>query len=98
PQLEGLRREQNTASDEVARAKRQGLDPRPVLESNKRRAQEVKQAEVELDATEHQGARLLATMPNIPHDSVPVGKGAEDNVVVRTWGEPRTFPFAAKPD
>jgi seryl-tRNA synthetase len=96
PQLEGLRREQNTASDEVARAKRQGLDARPIFEANKVRAQKIKQLEVELDATEHQRTRLLATMPNIPHDSVPVGKGAEDNLVVRTWGEPRTFTFEAK--
>jgi seryl-tRNA synthetase len=97
PQLEGLKREQNTASDEVARAKRQGLDARPIFEANKIRSQKIKQLEVELDAVEGQRSRLLQTMPNIPHESVPVGKGAEDNVVVRTWGELRTFDFEAKP-
>jgi seryl-tRNA synthetase len=96
PLLEGLRREQNTASDEVARAKRQGLDARPIFEANKLRAQKIKQLEVELDATEHQRTRLLAAIPNLPHESVPVGKSAEDNAVVRTWGEPRTFAFEAK--
>ena len=96
PQLEGLKREQNTASDEVARAKRQGQDARPIFEANKTRAQKIKQLEVELDAVEGQRGRLLATIPNIPHESVPVGKGAADNVVVRTWGEPRAFDFEAK--
>src|ERR671913_2313154 len=96
PQLEGLKREQNTAGDEVARAKRQGLDARPIFEANKVRAQKIKQLEIELDAVEGQRGRLLQTMPNLPHESVPVGRGADDNQVVRTWGEPRTFDFEAK--
>jgi seryl-tRNA synthetase len=96
PQLEGLKREQNTAGDEVARAKRQGLDARPIFEANKHRSQKIKQLEVELDATEHQRGRLLSTLPNLPHESVPVGTSAADNAVVRTWGEPRTFDFEPK--
>jgi seryl-tRNA synthetase len=97
PQVEGLKREQNTAGDEVARAKRQGLDAKPVLEANKVRGQKIKQLEVELDAVEHQRGRLQATIPNLPHESVPVGSRAEDNAVVRTWGEPRQFDFEARP-
>ena len=96
PQLEGLKREQNTAGDEVARAKRQGIDARPIFEANKQRAQKIKQLEVELDAVEYQRGRLLATMPNLPHESVPVGQSASDNAVVRTWGEPRKFDFEPK--
>jgi seryl-tRNA synthetase len=96
PQLEGLKREQNTAGDEVARAKRQGLDAKPIFEANKMRSQKIKQMEIELDGIEQQRGRLLATIPNLPHASVPVGAGAADNVVVRTWGEPRTFDFEPK--
>jgi seryl-tRNA synthetase len=96
PVLEGLKREQNTAGDEVARAKRQGLDATPIFEANKQRAQKIKQLEIELNAVEHQRARLLATVPNLPHASVPVGHSAADNVVVRTWGEPRAFDFDPK--
>ena len=96
PQVEGLKREQNTAGDEVARAKRQGLDAKPVLEANKVRGQKIKQLEVELDAIEHQRARLQATIPNLPHESVPAGSSAADNAVVRTWGEPRQFDFEPK--
>lgn len=96
PQLEGLKREQNTAGDEVARVKRQGLDARPIFEANKQRSQKIKQLEIELDAVEQQRGRLLATMPNLAHESVPVGKSASDNVVVRTWREPRQFDFEPK--
>ncbi len=96
PQVEGLKREQNTAGDEVARAKRQGLDARPIFEANKARAQKIKQLEVELEAIEHQRSRLQATIPNLPHESVPVGKSAADNLVVRSWGEPRHFDFAPR--
>jgi seryl-tRNA synthetase len=96
PALEGLKREQNTASDEVARVKRQGQDARPIFEANKVRSQRIKQMEVELDAVEHQRSRLLATIPNLPHESVPAGDGAAQNVVVRTWGEPRVFDFEVK--
>jgi seryl-tRNA synthetase len=97
PQLEGLKREQNAAADEVARAKRQGQDARPIFEANKQRSQKIKQLEVELDAVEQQRGRVQAAIPNVPHESVPAGKGSEDNVVVRTWGEPRSFDFEPKP-
>jgi len=39
----------------------------------------------------------LLTLPNIPHESVPLGNDASDNTVVRTWGEPKTFPFEPLP-
>jgi len=96
PQIEGLKREQNTSGDEVARAKRQGLDVRHLFEASKARGQKIKQLEVELDSAERQRTILLETLPNVPHASVPVGKSAADNVVVRTWGEPRPFDFEPK--
>ena len=96
PQVEGLKREQNAAGDEVARAKRQGLDAQPIFEANKLRAQKIKQLEIELDGIEQQRGRLLATIPNLPHESVPIGKTAADNIVVRTWGETRAFDFEPK--
>src|SRR5258705_7390340 len=52
PELEGLKREQNTAGDEVARAKRQGLDTAKIQEANRQRAQQIKQLGVELDLIE----------------------------------------------
>ncbi len=97
PEIEGLKREQNTAADEVARAKRQGLDASPIFAANKARGQQIKQLETELDAIEQQRSALLMTMPNLPHESVPLGKSAEDNVEVRRVGAPRAFDFEPKP-
>ena len=83
PQLEGLKREQNTASDEVARAKRQGLDAKPIFEASKMRQQRIKQMEIELDGVEHQRGRLLVHIPNLPHESVPLGTSSADNEIGR---------------
>ena len=59
PELEGLKREQNAAGDEVARAKRQGLDATPVFAANKARAQQIRQLEIQTDQVEQQRAALL---------------------------------------
>ena len=97
PQLEGLKREQNTAGDEVARAKRQGLDARPIFEANKQRAQQIKQLEVELDADRTAARRgCWRRFPTCRTRACRSGTSAADNVVVRTWGEPRAFDFEPK--
>ena len=93
PELEGLKREQNTSGDEVARAKRQGKDASGILEANRQRAQQIRQMGIELDQVEHQRTALLMSWPNLPHESVPEGKSAADNKVIRTWGKPREFSF-----
>jgi seryl-tRNA synthetase len=97
PEIEGLKREQNTAADDVARAKREGVDASPILAANKARGQRIKQLEVELDSIEQQRSASLMTIPNLPHESVPQGKSADDNVEVRRVGEPRSFDFEPKP-
>ena len=96
PVTEGLKREQNTSGDQVARAKRQGLDAKHLHEESKARSQKIKQLEVELDGVDRQRTMLLEALPNLPHSSVPVGKTSADNLVVRTWGEPGTFDFEPK--
>ncbi len=93
PELEGLKREQNTSGDEVARAKRQGQDTTKIQEANRQRAQQIKQLGVELETIEQRRNRGLQILPNVPHASVPVGKSAADNVEVRRSGTPRDFPF-----
>jgi seryl-tRNA synthetase len=97
PELEGLKREQNTAGDEVARAKRRGEDASPIFEKNKARAQQIRQLEIQLDQVEQQRALLLMTLPNLPDASVPRGTSAADNQEVRRHGEPRSFDFDPKP-
>jgi seryl-tRNA synthetase len=91
--FEGLKREQNTSGDEIARARRQGLDTAPIQERNRQRSQQIKQLGVQLDSIEHQRQQALLVLPNLPHESVPVGTSSADNPLVRRVGEPRVFDF-----
>ena len=93
PEIEGMKREQNASGDEVARAKRQGLDASKIQEASRARAQRIKQMSVELETVEQRRNRGLLTIPNLPHESVPVGKSSADNVEVRRHLTPRTFDF-----
>jgi seryl-tRNA synthetase len=97
PEVEGLKREQNASGEEIARAKRQGLDPSDIYATNRARAQQIKELEIELDQVEQQRAALLLLLPNLPHASVPVGASAEDNREVRRHGTPPRFDFEPKP-
>jgi seryl-tRNA synthetase len=97
PEMEGLKREQNTAGDEVARAKRRGEDASGIFAANKARAQQIRQLEVQLDQVEYQRTSLLMTIPNLPHASVPAGTSAADNKEVRRHGEPGDFGFDPRP-
>jgi seryl-tRNA synthetase len=96
PELEGLKRQQNTSGDEVARAKRRGQDTAQIQEANRARSQQIKQLGVQLDSVEYQRMQALLTLPNVPHESVPLGKSAADNVEVRRHLEPRVFDFEPK--
>jgi seryl-tRNA synthetase len=93
PELESLKRAQNTSGDEIARAKRMGQDIAPVQEASRARAQEIKQKGIQLDSIEYQRTAAVLNLPNLPHASVPVGKSAADNVEVRRVGEPPAFDF-----
>jgi seryl-tRNA synthetase len=97
PELEGLKREQNTSGDEIARAKRQGQDTGAIQEANRARAQQIKQLDFQKDSIEHRRTAAVVNLPNLPHPSVPVGKGADDNVEVRRVGTTREFDFTPAP-
>ncbi len=94
PELENLKRDQNTAGEEVARAKRQGLDTAAIQEANKARSLRIKELGAQLEDVEARRQAGLLVIPNVPHESVPVGRSADDNAEVRRWGTPRTFDFA----
>jgi seryl-tRNA synthetase len=97
PVVETLKRESNAAAEAVARAKREGRDPSDIFAANKERAQEIRTHEAALAEIEAKRDALLLTLPNLPHDTVPVGASAADNAEVRRWGTPRDFGFEPKP-
>jgi seryl-tRNA synthetase len=97
PAAENLKREQNAASEAVARAKREGSDPSAIFAENKARGARIKELEAELATVEASREALLLRLPNLPHESVPVGKTSAENAEISKWGSPPRFSFAPKP-
>ncbi|RLA81016.1 MAG: serine--tRNA ligase [Deltaproteobacteria bacterium] len=95
--VEALRSKQNRYSEEISRIKREGGDPRELIAEMRGVAKEVKELERLLREKEEELRRFLLNVPNLPHESVPVGDGPEDNVEVRKWGEPPEFDFEPRP-
>jgi seryl-tRNA synthetase len=96
-QAETLKAKRNDLSQQVGQLKRQGQDASELMEETRR----LKETLDELDTT---ASRLddelrfsLASIPNLTRDEVPAGRSEEDNVVVKTWGEKRSFDFEPKP-
>ncbi len=96
-EVEGLRRDQNAAGEEVARLKKAGQDATALFEANRTRGQQIKQLDAERQTLEDARQAALLTLPNVPHSSVPVGRSASDNLEVRRVGEPRPMDFTPKP-
>jgi seryl-tRNA synthetase len=92
-----LKAERNKASDEIAKLKKSGQDASALLARMKEVSEEIKRDDVRITDLDERLNQFLLTVPNIPHASVPVGKGAADNVEVRRWGAPPQFGFAARP-
>ena len=97
PDVEGLRRDQNTANEAVAKARRQGQDTSAIQEENRERAARIRSIEATLESVEAERSQRLLAIPNLPHATVPAGGGSADNVEVRRHGTPRTFGFTAQP-
>ncbi len=95
-QVETLKREQNAAAEEVAKRKKAGEDVSGIVDANRARGQQVKELDTALQSLEEERRRLLLTIPNVPHATVPVGRSAADNTEVRRVGEPREFDFEPK--
>ena len=89
--LEELRHRRNKVSDQIAVMKKVGEDTSSLISEMKTVSKEIKEIEAELPEIIDQLNQLLMLVPNIPHESVVVGKRADDNPVVRTWGKIRDF-------
>jgi seryl-tRNA synthetase len=96
-ELENLRNRKNLVSKEVGRLKKEGGDASALFEEMKQVGQRTKELEEQLKEIEPEVEARQYSIPNIPHESVPVGCSEEENRVVRSWGEPRKFAFEPKP-
>jgi seryl-tRNA synthetase len=95
--VEGLRAKQNAANDEIKKRAKSEPSAVEALRGEMRAvSQEAKQKDERLKEVEAELEKILLYVPNPPHDDVPVGQSAEQNVVVRQGGEKPKFLFAPK--
>ncbi len=94
--MQDLQNERNVRSKEVGLAKAQGKPVEDVLKSLKELSDNLKVLEEQFAKNQIELDDFLARLPNVPHESVPIGKSEEDNQVVRVWGEPKKFSFKPK--
>ncbi len=98
-ELESLRHQRNTLSEKVGQLKKakQEAEAQEYIAKVKEINQAIKNLEAQVDEFEPWVRDFLLGLPNLPHESVPVGASADDNPVVKTWGEPPVFAFDPKP-
>lgn len=94
--MQELQNERNVRSKEVGQAKASGKNVDDVMASLKQLSDSLKQVEEDCASAQAEMDDFLSYLPNILHDSVPLGKSEDDNQVVRTWGEPKKFSFKPK--
>jgi seryl-tRNA synthetase len=92
-EAEELRNKRNVASEEVGKLRKQKQDAAKLIEEMKEVSDRIRDLDEKLKSLEESTNEFLLNVPNIPHESVPVGKDETENVVVRRWGEPREFDF-----
>ena len=93
PQLENLRHRKNKVSEEIAQLKKERQDASSLIAEMKKVSQDIRELEVSYSQVDEELKPFLAIIPNIPHESVPIGSGDKDNPVVRTWGEKPEMDF-----
>src|SRR3990167_5663839 len=95
-EFDSLRAKQNDVSKEIQQFKKEKKEAGPLIDSMQTVAERIRTISAEQQGVEQQLNDLLLQIPNRPHTSVPAGKGAGDNPVVRTWGKKPEFDFKPK--
>jgi seryl-tRNA synthetase len=93
---EALKATRNKVSEEISRIKDKSEAQQQIVEM-RQVSQRIKELDAELASSEEELQAILLTIPNLPHPSVPRGASESDNLVVRSWGEKPSYPFAPLP-
>ena len=94
---ETIKARRNRASEEIAKLKKSGQDASTLVAETKELREQIQDREKVAADLEKRSQQILTGLPNLPNESVPVGKSAEDNVEIRRWGTPPKFDFTPKP-
>lgn len=90
---EQMKNERNTVSGEIGRLKKAGLNAEEMVLKMRETSQKIKEADEEIRGIEEELHQLLLAIPNLPHQSVPIGADESANQEVRCWGTPTEFGF-----
>ena len=96
-QLETLKMQRNQKSEQIAKLKKSGEDAASIMEEVRSLKDAIETTQAVADQLDERLRGSLARIPNLPHDSVPVGKSEHDNVEIKRWGNPPEFSFQPKP-
>lgn len=96
-EIESLRAKRNEINDQVSKRRKKGEDISELIDQMKTISSKIKEKEKELPKIEEEFHNFLLQIPNIPHESVPIGKDENDNQVVRYWGKKPEFSFKPLP-
>jgi seryl-tRNA synthetase len=95
--VEALKAQRNAASQEIATLKKNKQDASSQIEAMKRVGDEIKELDARLAEIEGELQNLELYFPNVPHESVPIGRDESENRVEKTWGQKPSFDFTPKP-
>jgi seryl-tRNA synthetase len=96
-QVEELKAKRNEVSQAIAQKKKAKEDAEADIKNMREVGDQIKALDEELKGIEVKLQQVMLSIPNIPHESVPVGEDEDDNIEVRQWGELPAFDFEAKP-
>lgn len=94
---EELKAKRNEVSKQISVLKRENKDATDVIKEMRQVSDQIKEYDAELNQVQEQLDQIMYSIPNIPHESVPIGEDEEDNVEVRRWGDVPEFAFEPLP-
>ena len=95
-EVQRLKHQRNLLSLEIAQAKREGKDVSEKMLVVKELSESIDRLDAEAEALDREVSNLLKALPNLIHESVPIGRDESDNLVIRSWGEPKQFQITPK--
>jgi seryl-tRNA synthetase len=95
-EAERLKAQRNAETSEIAKLRKQGVDTSERQQAVRAAAERISELDEQVAKLDEEFKQALASVPNVPHESVPTGRSSEDNVEVHRWGQPRPMNFQPK--
>ncbi len=96
-ETEALKAERNEATKQISVLKKEKKDAEPAIKEMRQVGEKIAVLDKELKEIEEELQQIMLSIPNIPHESVPVGESEDDNIEARKWGNVPNFDFAIQP-